>query len=182
MARHNKEYKKIKRTIPFSLTPSFWTTSGKDRDNARARYEYEGEDLERVLLDIEHEDDEEKHAEKSLDLDLKYKKISDIEYEKLVNTLKGEPWVKVINSEYDSSKGASGFALELDWNEDFITMLRNNGYTGATPENIVNSWIDDICKTIAYEDGLLNELDDASSTRNGLTTKIPGRGGLTEYS
>ena len=177
----DREYKKVRRAIPFSLTPSCWFSSGKDREKSRACYEYRGEDMERKLADIEYQDQEDKLSKRHLDLDLKYKKISDIEHEKSLASLNDEPWVKVINSDYAPEKGPNGLIFELDWNEEFITMLRESGYTGVSPDLIVNDWFDDLCRTIAYEDGLLDELG-GNIARTGVTTRTETTDGKIEYS
>ena len=176
-----KKYNKRSRSIPFFLTPSCWFTSGKNRDKARAKHEYRGEDLERVLLDIEFDENDEEYKEGNLELDLKYKKIDENGYEKAICSLRREPWVKVIRSDYNPEEGVNGLVFELDWNDEFLTMLRQNGYTGVTPDLIVNSWFDDLCKTVAYEDGLLDGTGEPSPL-SGFTNKTSSEDGITEYS
>ena len=46
---------------------------------------------------------------------------------------------------------SQGF-FELDWNEQFVDMLIENGYTGTSPEETVNSWFTDVCRGIIREE------------------------------
>jgi hypothetical protein len=46
---------------------------------------------------------------------------------------------------------SQGF-FELDWNEQFVEMLIENGYTGTSPEETVNSWFTDVCRGIIREE------------------------------
>lgn len=59
-----------------------------------------------------------------------------------------EPWVKVVNIDINPENPSQGF-FELDWNEPFVELLASNGYTGATPEEVVDNWFTDLCKGIA---------------------------------
>lgn len=87
--------------------------------------------------------DEPEQAIQLFKIDLKYNHISKDKYEKEVATLKDEPWVGVIHSEYNPREGTNGFSFELDWNNKFVEYLAKNGYTGATPEHIVEQWFED---------------------------------------
>ena len=40
-------------------------------------------------------------------------------------------------------------SIELDWNDEFVELLKSHGYSGDTPEAIVDGWLTDVCKTIA---------------------------------
>lgn len=68
--------------------------------------------------------------------------------EKALANLDNEPWVKVLNVDVNPENISQGF-FELDWNEAFVEMLAQNGYTGATPEEIVDAWFTDLCRGIA---------------------------------
>lgn len=65
-------------------------------------------------------------------------------------TKNGEPWVKVLNIDLDQANPGSGY-FELDWNEPFVLYLRKSGYQGATEEDVVNKWFNDLCQGIANE-------------------------------
>lgn len=79
----------------------------------------------------------------ALELDRKYEKITDIEYQKKSATLNNEPWVGVIHSEYKPGEMSDGFSFELDWNIEFVKLLKQEGYNGATEEEIVEQWFED---------------------------------------
>ena len=79
----------------------------------------------------------------ALELDRKYEKISEIDYQKKSATLNEEPWVGVVHSEYTPGELSDGFSFELDWNVEFIKLLKHEGYSGATEEEIVEQWFED---------------------------------------
>lgn len=68
--------------------------------------------------------------------------------EKALADLNKEPWVGVLSTNIDVKNPKSGY-FELDWNENFVDMLRNSGYTGKTGEDVVDRWFNDLCKNIA---------------------------------
>lgn len=110
--------------------------------------------------------------EKDLELvaiDFKHNKISDLEREKKIASLKKEPWVKIVSVDVDKENPGIG-SVELDWNQDFIIMLCEHGYAAPTPEKTVDMWFDELCKNIALNayDGIgdFNEqLDNAVETK-----------------
>ena len=62
-----------------------------------------------------------------------------------------EPWVDVIQVKLDKDNPSNGY-FELDWNNAFVIMLRDNGYEGSEDEMIVDKWFGDLCKTIVREE------------------------------
>jgi len=64
-----------------------------------------------------------------------------------------EPWVKVLQVNVNPENPKNGF-FELDWNNEFVNMLKQNGYTGASEEEIVDRWFQSLCKTIGNEQGV----------------------------
>lgn len=36
---------------------------------------------------------------------------------------------------------------ELDWNPEFVELLRKHGYEGNNEEEIIEAWLNDICRT-----------------------------------
>jgi hypothetical protein len=68
--------------------------------------------------------------------------------EKAMADLNGEPWVGVLSTNIDVKNPRSGY-FELDWNDKFVDMLRNAGYTGSNSEEIVDRWFNDLAKNIA---------------------------------
>ena len=89
-----------------------------------------------------------------------------------------EPWVKVLNMNVNPENPRNGF-FELDWNDEFVNMLKQNGYLGATDEEIVDRWFQTLCRTIGNEEGVdvtgsgyvqINRRDDGKTSI--LMTKI----------
>lgn len=72
---------------------------------------------------------------------------------KTAATANKEPWVAVLDTHVNMQNPRNGF-FELDWNEYFIAMLRENGYTGAADEELVDQWFQDLCKEIGNDDGI----------------------------
>ena len=60
------------------------------------------------------------------------------------------PWVKVVEVHFDKNNPTRGY-FELDWNEDFVGLLGEAGYAGGTPEEIVDLWFNDLCRSVALE-------------------------------
>lgn len=89
------------------------------------------------------------------ELDKKYGKLTEKEFDKAVYSLGNRPWVDVIHSEYNDNDKSDGFIFELDWNDAFIIMLRDEGYNGNTDESIVEQWFED--KSIDTYLGVLSE-------------------------
>ena len=73
---------------------------------------------------------------------------------KTAATANKEPWVAVLDTHVNPENPRNGF-FELDWNEYFIVMLRNNGYTGGTDEELVDAWFQDLCREIGNEEGVM---------------------------
>lgn len=61
---------------------------------------------------------------------------------------KSGPQVKVLKFDFDTENPRLG-SMELDWNDDFVELLKTHGYKGETPEAIVDAWLTDVCRTIA---------------------------------
>ena len=64
-----------------------------------------------------------------------------------------EPWVKVLQVNVNPENPKNGF-FELDWNDEFVNMLKQNGYTGESEEEIVDRWFQSLCRTIGNEQGV----------------------------
>jgi hypothetical protein len=57
----------------------------------------------------------------------------------------------VLQVEFDQKQPNIG-SFELDWNEPFIETLAKAGYTGKSPEQIIDTWFNDVCRNILMED------------------------------
>jgi hypothetical protein len=70
--------------------------------------------------------------------------------EKEMATAKKEPYVRVVDTQFDPKNPANGY-FELDWNSVFIDELRKAGYNGDTEEEIVDKWFKAICQNVVSE-------------------------------
>jgi len=85
---------------------------------------------------------------------MKVKKTTKKESKKTTKKKKSEePMVKVLNMNVNPDNPRNGF-FELDWNDEFVNMLKQNGYQGETEEQIVDGWFQSLCRTIGNEQGL----------------------------
>ena len=64
-----------------------------------------------------------------------------------------KPWVKVLDMNVNPQNPRNGF-FELDWNDEFVNMLKQNGYAGTTDTEIVDKWFQTLCRTIGNEQNL----------------------------
>jgi len=88
----------------------------------------------------------------------KEKEIAQAKYElkgtaldKKLADIDEKPFVTVLNTHFDPNNPKQGY-FELDWNEPFVAMLRENGYEGSEEEMVVDKWFSDLCKTIVREE------------------------------
>lgn len=58
-----------------------------------------------------------------------------------------QPEVRVLKFDFDPANPQVG-SMELDWNAEFIEMLRQAGYRGVNPEALVDAWLNDIARNI----------------------------------
>jgi hypothetical protein len=58
-----------------------------------------------------------------------------------------EPRITVLGFDFDPKNPSMG-SMELDWNAEFIAMLRRNGYRGINPEDLVDAWLNDVARNI----------------------------------
>jgi hypothetical protein len=70
-------------------------------------------------------------------------------------TARGEPWVDVLETHVNKDNIRNGF-FELDWNNEFITQLKQAGYgfDEDPEEEIVDRWFRDLARNMLSEDGL----------------------------
>lgn len=86
-----------------------------------------------------------------------------------------EPTVKVVNFNFDINDPKIG-SIELDWNKEFIALLKKNNYFGDSDEAIIEKWLTDVCKNIANEEPFQNPDNIRYIQRKELG------GGKTEFS
>tara|TARA_Y200000002_G_scaffold68079_1_gene52906 strand:+ start:161 stop:547 length:387 start_codon:yes stop_codon:yes gene_type:complete len=76
--------------------------------------------------------------------------------EKEKATKDGEPWVGVLDTKVNPENIRNGF-FELDWNNEFVEKLIDAGYSGSSPEEIVDGWFKTIARQILDDEGLDKE-------------------------
>jgi|TARA_B100000214_G_scaffold345072_1_gene294693 hypothetical protein len=84
---------------------------------------------------------------------MKVKKTKKLIAKKKSSKKSEEPWVKVLDMNVNPDNPRNGF-FELDWNDEFVNMLKQNGYLGQTDEEIVDRWFQTLCRTIGNEQGI----------------------------
>ena len=105
-------------------------------------------DRDMRLAEIDHTD-EVTLALAKLDVDLKHNKISTQEHERKVADLKNEPYMAMPKISWDPADPSKTY-FELDYNEQFVAFLEENGYVGSE-EDIINKWLNDVCNSILDE-------------------------------
>jgi hypothetical protein len=88
---------------------------------------------------------------KKIDHDFKFKKISENDRNKLRADVLGEPWVNIIKISMSDDNPSIG-SFELDWNDEFVECLRKHGYDGVSDEQVIDQWVNTLCKHIALEE------------------------------
>jgi hypothetical protein len=86
------------------------------------------------------------------------------------------PEVKVLKFDFDPKDPKMG-SIELDWNDEFVALLSQHGYQGATAEDKVDAWLNDVCRTI-----LMNQYPGVSVPPNQFTQRRDMGEGKTEIS
>lgn len=126
--------------IPFRMTLAGLTLKGKDRKRAEAQYNLSGEELERELLAIDYDSEglreTDEYKIKKLDIDKKYDKISQFDYEyellnikekdelkrKLAQLLILQKYKKIDDLEYakkyNDALGKPWVAIRTNYDED----------------------------------------------------------------
>lgn len=99
--------------------------------------------------------------------------ITDTMTEKEIAIAKGIPWVGVLKTHLNKDSISNGF-FELDWNEEFITELRRNGYgfSGDSDESTVDRWFRELCGNVAIAEGY-DEISTGSIDVNQIMSKNP---------
>jgi hypothetical protein len=85
-----------------------------------------------------------------LDLELKHHRISKLEHDRKLADLRSEPWVNMPDIKWDPSDPSRSY-FELDYNEHFVSFLRNNGYKGVSDDQVVESWLTEVCRAVALD-------------------------------
>jgi len=141
------------------FNPKTWF--GKSRDRAVAhdleqgnisKLEYQQAQEDLALKQLSKQANSKQHLEElKLARDLKLDRISHSDYERELATVKGEPYVNVLNMGIDKDNVVQGY-IELDWNDEFVKMLTEAGITGTSDEDIVNKWFNGVCRTVLWQE------------------------------
>ena len=69
--------------------------------------------------------------------------------------------------------------FELAYTEHFVTFLRNNNYKGTADEEVVERWLNDVCRSVAAE---LSEEDSSFVSPAPVNRKRQQKKKRSEYS
>ena len=105
----------------------------------------------------------------------KKKRKPKIKKEKVVPPPKTEPRVDVLKFDFDPKDPKLG-SIELDWNNEFVELLISHGYRGNTEEDIVDSWLNDVCRTIVTNQYPGTNANVGMSNANIISKKDLGSG------
>jgi hypothetical protein len=142
------------------------------------------EQAEHELLDMKFDDKSSiDYKIAQLGLELKFGNITENEHDKEVATLLREPWFNVIGADHTIRGENTQMAIELDWNEYFIQFLESKGWSGVTPDEIVDKWFEEAMRQMLNIDNPL-DIDDGSSDPMPMAgvSRTKRDDGLTEYS
>jgi len=111
----------------------------------KEEYDYE-------VLEYKFDDNEQSHRrELELELDFRYHRITLAEYKSGLADIEGVPFVCVSDSGFDWEEGPGGFWQEFEWNQEFIDFLRENGYEGASDQDMIDGWLSDLYRSHIME-------------------------------
>jgi len=102
-------------------------------------------------------------AKAQLEIDLRHHKINENEYQKRKATINKEPWVSVVNIGLNKDKPTIAGELELDWNDEFVNKLKQEGHIGPSDYAIVEQWFNLFCAAVAAENGIVINPDTGPS-------------------
>ena len=129
------------------MSPTSWGKSGRAYDVAQAEYELSGTEQKDRIVEINNKYDKEEATEQK------------------------EPWVTVIKMGVDPNNVVQGF-FELDWNDEFVEYLSDQGIEGQTDEDVVNKWFNAVCRTVLLQEkadldyGMQGDRDDVIITKD----------------
>lgn len=141
------------------------------------------EEADHELLDLKFEDKTSiDYQVAKLGLEKKWGNITENQHDKEVATLLREPWFNIIGADQKINGENVQMAVELDWNEFFIQFLESKGWTGMTPDEIVDRWFESAMRQMLDIDEY-GDIDDGSSDPMPLAGahRFKRDDGLTEY-
>lgn len=147
--------------IPFCMMPGSWGLKGTTKAIAKAEYELDGIDLERKLIEIRSKPNNEKDKNLALlELELMHENITETEYDKRKAELLQQPW-SLLSIKPNPLDTSNRIIVGMEYNDYFISWLRNNGYDHPTEDDSVNAYLNDTYISILEE---MNGIDINSIT------------------
>lgn len=168
----------------FDLSYEVKTTEAYQREKLKLDVRFgkkTEEEADHELLDMKYQDKNSLDFKKEqLALELKWGNIDQNEFEKEIATLNKEPWFNFVGADRRIKGDTVHAAVELDWNSYFVEFLEGHGWTGATADEIVDRWFEDMMKQQLniYE---ADAFDDGSADPMPLASRTKRDDGLTEY-
>jgi len=137
-------------------------------------------DFDKEMVNLTTQEGTTEKAVALLDVELKHHKLDKTEHEKQVAEARKEPWVAMPNISWDPSDPSKSF-FELDYNSYFVEFLRENGYEGASEQEIVEKWLTDVCRSVASDLGEQDNTFIATAVPTNRRARRPNKQ-KTEYS
>lgn len=162
-SKYDRELAKLKKQHPYE--------ESKEYKELRLELDYKYNKIDEYtkmkgLIEAEYENDDKEKRIKLLALDKKYNKIDDLEYEKQMNDIDQNPWAK-IHFNYDEKNDPANMGVEIVYNDYFIKHLEEQGYSGSTNDDVVQSWLSHVFA--ANIDA--SDLEDSSNDKKEYVTK-----------
>jgi len=104
-----------------------------------------------------------------------------VKKEKIPPAPKAEPKVDILKFDFDPADPKLG-SIELDWNSEFVELLIKHGYIGNSEEEIVDRWLNDVCKNIASNEFQGTSVKANTLSSDNLVKRTPLGDGKTEIS
>lgn len=104
-----------------------------------------------------------------------------VKKEKPVPLPKEEPKVDVLKFDFDPANPRLG-SIELDWNTEFVELLTKHGYIGASEEEIVDKWLNDVCRNIVANEYEGANVPPSKLSAANLVSRKPLGNGKSEIS
>ena len=136
--------------LPFWAMPASWGLRGEAYERAKIEYELDGTKRKIALAKVGLTDEVDL-AVAEADVLLEVGEVDENQHAKMISSVKKEPWVAVKRMEVHPDDPKQGY-MELDWNDHFIAMLQEKGYTGKSDEDVANKWCNDICRTVLMQE------------------------------
>lgn len=121
----------------------------KKKHDASERYDYNPAFI-KSLHDQGYEGDNDTDLIYNWELDTETKRIQKlIEREREKAKASDEPWIEITGERYNED--TKEVEMNLDWNNAFVKMLRENGYSGHGDSEIVNRWFKSVSDSISAD-------------------------------